>query len=259
MSYRTWGCVAAVSLGLLVVAQRPCEAAKLTVELGQVKDIKRVGAIARWDQDGNFKKEVDPKAKIDAPPAEYWANDAGGGKWEFKDLPKGRYDLVIMGQDKLRVEGFEYGPVLEFDPFIPGDAKVADDEDREWILNDIKKSQHYENKVMPLLAGQGKKKVIRVLVMLIRDKETSYEADMPGAATMRHEVWQYDWNYGGWQKNKRTRVLDRVILPRDDLRKWTWLWEGKLGGIKVEKTPITIKYDLAEALKAKKLQGLYPY
>lgn len=259
LAKRTIG-VLGVVLALAVFAQA-ARAAKVTIELGDAKGVKSVGAFARFDQDGNFRKAVDPKAKIDAPPADHWATDAGSGKWEFKDLSKGRYDIVIMGQDKLRVEGFEYPPVLEFDPFIPGDGTIEDEEARDWIVDNIKKSQHYENRVMPLLLAQSKedKKVVRVLVMLIRDKVTSYEADFPGAATMRHEVWQYDWNYGGWQKNKRTKVLDRTIMHRDELRKWTWLWDGKLGGVQVEKEPVAIKYDFGEAVKSRKLQGLYPY
>ena len=95
--------------------------------------------------------------------------------------------------------------------------------------------------------------------MLLRDKPTSYEGDFPGAATIRHEIWQYSWNYGGWQKEKRTKVLDRAILHRDELRKWTWLWDPKLGGIDVRDKPITIDYDLPRPSGEKKLPGLYPY
>jgi hypothetical protein len=104
----------------------------------------------------------------------------------------------------------------------------------------------------------GDEKTVRVLVMLIRDKPTSYEGIMPGAATMRFEVWQYDWRYGGWVKNKRTKVLHRVILTRGELRQWTWLWDPKLGGIKVGKTPLTVQYDLPTRSDGQ-LQGLRPY
>ncbi len=93
----------------------------------------------------------------------------------------------------------------------------------------------------------------------MRDKPTSYEGDFPGAATIRHEIWQYSWNYGGWQKEKRTKVMDRIILHRDELRKWTWLWDPKLGGIDVRDKPITIEYDLPRPSGKKKLPGLYPY
>jgi len=238
------------------------EAAKVVVDLGKA-EVRAVGVIARWDQDGNFRRPVDPKAKIDAPQADYWAEQTSPGRWEFKDLPKGRYDLVILGKDRVRIEGFEFAPVLEFDPFIPGTATFPEEdaEDRDWILDHIRKSKHYENKVVPLYIARSPqdKKVARILVMLIRDLPTSYEADFPGAATMRFEIWQYDWLYGGWAKNKRTKVLHRVILHRDELRKWTWLWDGRLGGIQVDKDPITISYDYNDALQSKKLQGLYPY
>jgi hypothetical protein len=156
----------------------------------------------------------------------------------------------------VRVEGFQYVPVREFDPFFPRDA-TTDDETRDTIVEQIRQSPHYENKVEPLYLG-GDKKAVRVLVMLIRDKPTSYESDSPGAATMRHEIWQFSWNYGGWQKEKRTKVLDRVLLPRQELRKWTWLWDPKLGGIEVEDKPLKINYEMPKPSE-KRLKGLYPY
>ena len=230
------------------------EAAKVSVNLGDAKGVRVVGALQRWDADGNHRRKVDPNAKIEEPYLDARAVPGADGQWVFNNLPKGTYDLVILGEGKIRVEGFTYPPVLEFDPFLPGNS-TTDDETREFIVDDIKKSRHYENKVVPLYMG-GNEKVVRVLVMLIRDQATSYTA---GAGTMRHEVWQYDWNYGGWQKNKRTQVLDRVLLQVSDLRRWTWLWDAKLGGIEVGSSPITIDYDLRGNAAGKKLLGLYPY
>lgn len=232
------------------------EAAKVTVDLGDAQGVTFVGALQRWDSDGNLRKAVNPKAKIESPEVDALATAAGGGKWVFENLPAGKYDLVILGPGRTRIEGWEFAPVLEFDPFIAADAQPEEDA-REYIVDDIKKSKHYENKVMPLsLAGDDK--AVRILVMLIRDLPTSYEGEMPGAATMRHEIWQYTWNYGGWVKEKRTRVLDRVILPRDQLRQWTWVWDPKLGGIEVKKTPATIRYRIPDLAK-RELPGLYPY
>jgi len=243
-------------LGFLGIA--PVSAAKLTVDLGSAKGVISVGAFHRWDEDGNPRKAVNTKAKIESPEVDAFAKSLGNGKWVFDKLPSGKYDLVIMLDNKIRIEGFVYPPVLEFDPFLPGDGKVEDQENRDWVIDDIKKSRHYENKVEPLtLAGDDK--VIRVMVMLIRDKATSYEGDMPGAATMRFEVWQYDWQYGGWAKNKRTRVLHRVILPRDQLRQWTWIWDPKLGGIEVGKTSQEITYEVPKPAPESNLKGLYPY
>jgi hypothetical protein len=248
-------------LACLVSAFPPsASAAKVTVNIKNGQDVSLVGVFHRWDQDGNFRKKVNPKAKIDAPEVDYTAAKEGSTQWVFKDLPPGKYDLVILAGQRTRIEGFEFAPVLEFDPFYPGDA-ATDEEAREAITDHIKKSPQYENKVVPLYLGQGKgdKQPVRVLMMLIRDKMTSYEGDMPGAATMRFEIWQYTWQYGGWEKEKRTKVMHRVILHRDELRKWTWLWDPKLGGIEVKTAPIAIECQMPSASAEKTLKGLYPY
>ena len=241
---------------LLLTALSNARAAKLTVDLGDVEGVTFVGAFNRWDMDGNHRRPVNPKAKIDAPEVDAIATRTGENQWVFEDLEKGTYDLIIMGPGQVRIEGWTYAPVLEFDPFLPPDATV-DEEVREWIDKDIRNSRHYENKVVPLHFG-GDDKVARTLVMLIRDKPTSYESQMPGAATMRFEIWQYAWKYGGWVKDRRTKVLHRVILPRGELRRWTWVWDPQLGGIEVKNNPVTVDYQ-APKLSERKLKGLYPY
>jgi len=255
------GCVVGcLAISPVLFAVSPATAGQLTLAISNGQSVRSVGAFQRWDQDGNPRKKVNQKAKIEVPEWDYSATRGERGQWVFKTLPPGKYDVAIMAGDHVRIEGFDYPPVLEFDPFLPSDATVAEEETRDWIFNDIKKSQHYENKVVPLYAGGDKEnKVVRVLVMLIRDKITSYEADLPGAATIRHEVWQYSFNYGGWQKERRTRVIDRSILPRGDLKKWTWLWDPKLGGIVMKDSPVRIEYTLPTASSETKLQGLYPY
>jgi hypothetical protein len=95
-------------------------------------------------------------------------------------------------------------------------------------------------------------------MMLLRDLPTSFEREMPGAATLRFEIWQYDGKYGAWTKQRRTRVLHRVIMPRDELRQWTWLWDLKLGGIELGSSPKTVKYDLPSP-SDQALKGLRPY
>jgi len=237
-----------------MVSAAPARAATLTVEIEGFQQVTLVGAVERWDQDGNHRRPPDPKAKIDAPYVDHKAQPAGDGRWEFKDLPAGTYDLVILAEPRMRMEGFTFVPVLEFDPFIQPDA-APDAETREFVVNHIKQSRHFENKVVPLyLAGDDL--VVRVLVMLIRDQPTSYT---PGVGTIRHEVWQYTWRYGGWEKEKRTKVLDRVLLPVAELRKWTWLWDPKLGGVKVGQEDVTIPYRLPKPGDAGELKGLYPY
>lgn len=240
--------------GLAVVAlAEPALAARLTVDLGSARGVQSVGALQRWDVDGNARKKVNKDQKIDAPEVDAAAKPAGGGKWVFDDLPQGTYDIVILLEGKRRIEGFHYPPVLEFDPFFPADA-TAPEEVVEFIADDISKQRHYENKVQPLYMG-GDEKAVRVLVQLLRDLPTSYT---PGAGTMRHEVWQYDWLYGGWQKNKRTRVFDRILMQVSELRGWTWVWAKDLGGIEVKTAPVEISFTVPPA-DDRTLQGLYPY
>lgn len=247
------GCAAV--LAAMAVDRPAATAAKLTVVLSNGQSVKMVGAFRRWDEDGNPRKKVNPKGKIEVPEVDSVATRGERGAWVFPDLAPGRWDLVILAGDRVRIEGFDYPPVLEFDPFLSRETPV-DEETRDWVFNDVKKSKHYENKVVPLqMASDEKNKTVRVLVMLIRDKETSYEA---GEATIRHEIWQYTNNYGGWAKERRTRVLDRSMLPRDELHKWTWLWDSKLGAIIVKDSPLKIEYRVPSA-SDKKIPGLYPY
>jgi hypothetical protein len=241
----------------IVIIASPISAADLTVELGNSQNVTLVGAIQRWDKDGNLRNLPDPKAKIDDPAVDIRAVKTGGDMWTFGNLPAGTYDLVILAKNRIRIEGFQYAPVKELDPFFPPYAS-ADYDARTFINDDIKKSPHYENKVEPLYMG-GNDKAVRVLMMLIRDKPTSYERESPGAATIRHEIWQYTSHYGAWQKEKRTKVMDRLLMPRDELRKWTWLWDPKLGGIELKDSTVNLKYELLKSNFSRQLEGLYPY
>lgn len=235
------------------MAFAPAAAATLTVDLGDAKDVAVVGAVDRWDQDGNPRRPIDPKAAIDSPFLDAQAVRETAGKWVFKDLKPGRYDLILLTEGKTRIEGFTFAPVKEFDPVIQPDARPEQDA-ADWILDDIRKSKQYENKVEPLHIAGGAK-ACRVLVMLLRDEPTSYT---PGAGTLRHEIWQYSWNHGGWEKEKRTRVLDRILMPVGELRKWTWIWDPKLGGIEIKDASLAVAYKLPKRDDAKKLPGLYP-
>jgi hypothetical protein len=93
-------------------------------------------------------------------------------------------------------------------------------------------------------------------VQLVRDRETSYDAEYGApVATIRHEVWRYTNRHGGWVKEKSTRVLDRVLLPRAELRRWTWVWEPRPGGIGVAEKSITIRYRLPERFDPETAHG----
>jgi len=265
----------------------PVWAGGLVIELsGDASDVSFVGAIYRWDPDG-LPKKADGSArvaqqraeapKIDEPWVDYRAVERGNGQWAIESMPAGTYDLIIIKNGrKQRFEGWRYAPVYDFEPFFPPDAqvlrdkeedgvqkeKVEDTESLKFVDKQIRESKHYENKVIPLYfggsykKGQVRPKQIRVLVMLIRDEGTTLDGN---SATMRFEIWQFEDRYGGYVKPKNTHVLHRIIMDRNLLRQWTWLWDPALGDIKVEKSgTATVKYTIPDPNKTA-LKGLLPY
>jgi len=235
----------------------PASGGDLTVVLSRGEGVTLVGAFERWDCDGNPRTPVNPKAKITAPEVTAKAVRQDGNRWVFSKLRAGRYDLVILAAGRVRVEGFHYPPIAEFDPFLPASAQ-APQEASDWIVKDIATAQHYENKVTPLfLAGDDKQ--IRILMQLVRDKETSFDAEFRApVATVRHEVWQYTNRYGGWVKDRKTKILDRILLPNKEFQRWTWIWEPKLGGIEVSKAPVEVTYTFPQNFDPQKDRGWLP-
>ena len=274
-------------LCVLLCLSLPAWAGGLVIELsGDTSDISFVGAIYRWDPDGLPKKaDGSPRVAqeraeapdIAAPWVDYRAVNKGNNQWVIDSMPAGIYDLIIIKNgSKQRFEGWRYAPPLDFEPFFPPDAEVLRDKEENGVMKEkiedidslkfidkqIRESRHYENKVIPLYfggsyrKGQVRPKQVRVLVMLIRDLETTLDAT---SATMRFEIWQFEDRYGGYVKERRTHVMHRIIMDRNVLRQWTWLWDPALGNIKVEKTgTATVKYTIPDP-KNTELKGLLPY
>lgn len=229
---------------------------ELTVHLKNARDrVTLVGAIERWDVDGNPRRPVDPRARPDAPVVTAKALALGEDVWRFEKLPAGRYDLVVLLDRQVRLEGFCYPPVLEFDPFLR-QANGPPESVARQVTQDIVKSKQYENKVRPLFM-EGNDKAVRVLMQLLRDEATSFDAEFgEPVATLRYEVWQYQNRYGGWTKEKRTRVFQRVLLSKRELQDWTWLWDPRLGGIEIQGKPVQLDYELPARFKEGGARGL---
>jgi hypothetical protein len=233
-------------------------AGELTLDLGRTEGVTFVGALCRWDDDGNPRKPVDPKAVIQAPQVAAKAERRNGNRWVFKKLPPGRYDLVVLTGSRVRVEGFYYPPVTEFDPFLPPDEK-APKEASKWIIKDIAKARHYENKVTPLFLN-GTDKQIRILMQLVRDQTTSYDGEHGApVATVRHEIWQYTYQYGGWVKDKKVKILDRILMANKEFQRWIWVWEPRLGNIQVGKDPVKIVYSLPRSFDPRNARGWFAH
>jgi hypothetical protein len=233
-------------------------AASLTIELENAAAVTFVGAVARWNADGSPRRPVNPKARVDAPEVDGVAKQQTVGKWVIPNAPPGRYDLVILAGERVRIDGFDFPPVLEFDEFFAAKDKPSE-EAREFITKDVAKSPHFENKVSTLCFA-GDPKQVRVLVQLLRDEPTSYDGEFgEQVAVLRHDVWQYTYRYGAWTKEKRTRVFDRSLAPKRMLRQWTWIWEPALGGIQVKDEPIVVNYCIPKTHDPERARGLWPY
>lgn len=228
----------------------------LELKLTNAKRVTFVGAFRRWDADGNPLKLVNPKAKIETPEVDAQAESNEDGQWTFRKLSPGRYDLVILAKDRTRIEGFHYPPIAEFDAALPSNSPSPPDEVRDWIRKDIAAARHYENKVTPLFMT-GDRKQVRVFMQLLRDDATSFDADFGApVATLRHEFWQYTNRTGGWVKERKTKVVDRVLTAKSELRRWTWVWIPELGGIEITESPIRISYQFPQAIEPGSAAGL---
>ncbi len=130
---------------------------------------------------------------------------------------------------------------------------------RTQIARENAAARHYENRVSPLYWAVNGEKQIRVLVQLVRDRPTSFDADFGApVATVRHEIWQYTRSYSSWTKDRKTEVLDRTLLLREEFQRWTWIWEPRLGGIEVNRKPVTIVYRLPTKFDPRSSRGWFP-
>jgi len=250
-----WFCLLVSLSPCLLVS--PVQGGDLIVDVGPADGITFVGVLKRWDAGGSPRVPINPKAKIDDPEVFARGDKQEDQRWLFRKLPAGRYDLVVLMAGRVRVEGFSYPPVRKSDGFLsPRDQ--APEEARDWIVKDIARSKHYENKVTPLYLA-GDEKQVRILVQLVRDKGTSYDAEFGApVATVRHEVWQYTNYSGGWAKERTTRVLDRLLLARSEFQRWTWVWEPQLGGIEVDEKPVTVAWKRPKEFDRQKARGWFP-
>ncbi len=248
---------------LMLLIKTPAPAGDLTVDLGpHAQGVTLVGALNRFDTDGLPRTPIDPKAAIDNPRLDATATRQPDNTWRFQNLPLGRYDLVLIDPTKrIRLEGFHYPPITDFDPFLPPTAPEPDPDARADLTADIAAARHYENKVAPLyLATNDKADQVRILMQLVRDLPTSFDADYgTPVATVRHEIWQYTYRYGAWSKDRKTAVLDRLLLPRAQFHKWTWLWSPSLGNLEIDGTPAKISFAYPLRVDAAaRLQGWLP-
>ena len=105
--------------------------------------------------------------------------------------------------------------------------------DRKWLIDWVDGIKGFENKRRVLdLDGTGMH--ARVLVEKIRDKPTSLAVKEP-TAFWRIEIFDFKKYYGGWSKvENRFTVLVRQKVAIRKFRTYRWMFEKRLGGIRVD-------------------------
>lgn len=249
--------VALIALVLLAIFAGRLSAGELTVTIEPADRVARVGVVRRFNFDGTLARKVDPKAKFESP---YYDGSADGHEARFRDLQPGVYDVIVFLKDGTRLEGYHWPLFNEFDdPNDPAFKTPPPEEVEELIREKIAGTTYHENKVTPLAAA-GSDKQVRILMQLLRDRATSYDGEFGApVATLRYEIWQYTNNYGGWTRDRHSKVLHRILDAKSNVRKHTWLWDPKLGGMRVSRTDTgkRLSYQIPRNLKP--LPGLHPY
>jgi len=233
------------------------QAGELTISVAPDSRVASIGVVRRFDENGTLARPVNPKAKFEAP---YYDQVISRGSAHFQNLLPGTYDAIVFLKDGTRLEGYHWPIFNEFDdPDDPAFATPPPDEVVQFLKDKIAGTRYYENKVTPLVFA-GDEKHVRVLMQLLRDRKTSYDKKFGApVATLRYEVWQFTNQYGGWVRDKHSKVLHRLLDSVANMRTKTWLWDRKLGGWKVtpDRAAMTVSYEIPADLTA--LPGLKPY
>jgi len=167
-----------------------------------------------------------------------------GDAWVVSGLASGYYDLWI-DTDKGVVEGANMKIINEIGEVeVPGeDMPALTERDKKKIADYCMKMKIFENN-RRILAIDGHKGRARVLIEKLMTAQTSLPSEEP-IVFWRPEVWQFEFMYGGWVKNKRAIVLEREKLTYPMWRQLRYRFDPEIGGIKVaDDAPAKITYEL---------------
>jgi hypothetical protein len=247
---------ATLAPAILLLWTASIPAGELTVTIEPAERVASVGVVCRFAQDGSLLRPVDPKATFEAPHRDAVADRVPA---TFRDLPAGTYDLIVFLTDGTRLEGLHI-PV--FDELDDVDSETFSRPPTEEVQAEIRKliksGRYYENKVTPLFL-RGNEEHARVLMQLVRDEPTSYDAEFGApVATVRYELWQFTNRLGSWSRDRKGKVLHRVLEAKDRLKKRRWLWTGDLGGIRITGEVPDQKFTYRIPERLAELPGLHP-
>lgn len=220
--------LAVAALGLLFLTTR-VRAAELHATITPADKVAKVYAVDRRARSW-------PKPKYEAK--------REGDAWVVSGLSAGYYDLWI-DTDKGVVEGANMKIINEIGEVeVPGeDVPPLSDRDKKKIADYCMTMKIFENN-RRVLAIDGHKERARVLIEKLMTAQTSLPSEEP-IVFWRPEVWQFEFMYGGWVKNKRSTVLEREKLTYPMWRQLRYRFDPQIGGIKVaDDAPARVTYQL---------------
>jgi hypothetical protein len=248
------GLIAAVFFAVVLGDAQTSVPGELRISIEPGSRVASIGVVRRFNDDGTLARKVDPRAKFESP---FCDRQSKGASARFTGLKPGNYDVIVFLKDGTRIEGFHWPIFNEFDdPDDPAFKSPPAGDVQKLIREKIAAARYYENKVAPL-AMAGNKEKVRVLMQLLRDEKTSFDKQFGApVATLRYEVWQFTNHLGGWTRDRHSKVLHRILDARAKVRKRTWLWDRKLGGLRLtrERSSVKLEYRIPENTKS--LPGL---
>jgi len=157
----------------------------------------------------------------------------------------------------------DFDLLIEFAEGEPGEIHVLPvapemtEKDRQWLVDWVNHLRIFENKKRVLdLGGTGDR--ARVLVEKLRDEPTTLPTQEP-TAFWRIEILDFRKYYGGWSSEKDYTVVVREQVPIRKFRTYRWMFEKRLGGVRVAADGVSAVPDYEVPDKLDPARGRVPF
>jgi len=185
--------------------------------VGQVRPPESARAVFAVQRLKNTMKEI----RREDHPGELNAETGG---FRIRGLAAGLYDLLLVTTG---------GKIEGVDLRVQGDgAEPLSEHDREELKSRIGKMDEFMNRKKALFL-EGNQSQAKALMDLCRDRVHHLGSDL----IWRVEIWQFENLHGSWQLRGQGRkgreTLHRIKAPREQVEAIRYLFEPRLGGIRV--------------------------
>ena len=180
---------------------------------------------------------IERESRATYPLTEASPVNEGAEVWGKTGLPVGLYDVILL-LHRGRIEGVALEP-----EGVSADAPAL----RERDVREIRRlvmgmTSLADRRRILFLSGRGDE--ARVLVEELTTRKTSLPSAQP-FVIWRVEVWYYRKEFGAWDRYD-SEVIARERPTVADFEKTTWVFEPKLGGVRLsaEASGVEVTYQL---------------